>query len=75
MVLQKVILSKIMEEINETIKKLSKRLDSLEKRMSSLEQPQLMYKPPSSQKHESLVETLNYLHNSVECLLEVERGG
>ena len=63
-----------MQKSNELLQQLSERLTQLEKRISLLERPQLMYRPPKSQKHESIVETLNYLHNSVECLLEIERG-
>jgi len=47
---------------------LSERLTQLEKRISSLEQPQLMYRPPNSQKYEKISETLDYLHNTVEEL-------
>ncbi len=33
-----------------------------------LETPQLMYRPPKSEEYQSIAETLDYLHNTVEEL-------
>ena len=58
-----------IEQLNEQLQQLSEKLTMMETRLSSLEKPQLMYRPPKSDTHESIVDTLNYLHNSVDELL------
>jgi hypothetical protein len=52
-------------------------LTSLDQRISQLERPRLMYRRPTESEHESLSETLDYLHNNIEGikkdLLQVAR--
>jgi hypothetical protein len=43
-------------------------LTSLEQRVAALERPTLMYRRPHSVDHESLSDTLDFLHNNVEGL-------
>ena len=57
-----------MIALHELLQKLSERLNHLEERILSLEKPQLMYKRPNAEEHESISDTLNYLHNTVEEL-------
>ena len=58
--------------LHELLQKLSERLNHLEERILSLEKPQLMYKRPSAEEHESISDTLNYLHNTVEELKQCQ---
>ena len=59
-------LQKQQQTLETALLKLSERLQSLDQRISALERPQLMYRRPHSNKHESLSDTLDYLHNNVE---------
>ena len=54
------------QKLEAALLKLSERLQNLDQRISALERPQLMYRRPHSNKHESLSDTLDYLHNNVE---------
>ena len=63
-----------MQKSNELLQQLSERLTQLEKRISLLERPQLMYRPPKSETHQTIAQTLDKLHNDIECLLEKQRG-
>ena len=63
----------MMEELQEQQQRLesallvlSERLQNLDQRISQLERPTLMYRRPQSSDHESLSDTLDYLHNNVE---------
>ncbi len=38
-----------------------------------LERPQLMYRPPKSEEYQSISETLDYLHNTVTSLKNVQK--
>ena len=38
-----------------------------------LETPQLMYRPPKSEEYETIAETLDYLHNTVTSLKNVQK--
>ena len=58
----------IMQKYNESLLLLCEKLNQLEKRISKLETPQLMYRPPKSEEYETIAETLDYLHNTVEEL-------
>ena len=59
-------LQKQQQTLETALLKLSERLQSLDQRISALERPQLMYRRPHSNKHETLSDTLDYLHNNVE---------
>ena len=65
------------QKLESQLLKLSERLTSLDQRISQLERPQLMYRRPTESDHESLSETLDYLHNNIEGikkdLLQVAR--
>jgi hypothetical protein len=41
----------------------------MEKRLNLLEKPRLMYRPPKSETHQSIAETLDNLHNDVDTLM------
>ena len=45
-----------------------REVQHLDQRISMLERPSLMYRRPSGGEHESLSNTLDYLHNNVEGL-------
>ena len=62
-----------MQKSNELLQQLSERLTQLEKRISRLETPQLMYRPPKSEEYQSISETLDYLHNTVTSLKNVQK--
>lgn len=57
-----------MQKCNELLQELSERLTTMEQRISSLEKPRLMYRPPLAKDHQTIAETLDYLHNSIEAL-------
>ena len=57
-----------MTQLKESLQQLSERLTELERRTSDLEHPQLMYRPPRSDEYETIAQTLDYLHNTVEEL-------
>ena len=57
-----------MQKYNESLLLLCEKLNQLEKRIAMLETPQLMYRPPKSEEYQSIAETLDYLHNTVEEL-------
>ena len=57
---------KQQQRLETALLKLSERLESLEQRVSHLERPTLMYRRPQTSKHETLSDTLDYLHNNVE---------
>ena len=59
-------LQKQQQNMEQVLLKLSERLTHLDQRISQLERPTLMYRRPSGRDHESLSETLDYLHNNVE---------
>ena len=54
------------KELETVLLKLSERLQNLDQRICQLERPQLMYRRPQTSKHETLSDTLDYLHNNVE---------
>ena len=54
------------KELETALLKLSERLENLDQRICQLERPQLMYRRPATSKHETLSDTLDYLHNNVE---------
>lgn len=54
------------KELEMALLKLSERLQNLDQRICQLERPQLMYRRPETAKHESLSDTLDYLHNNIE---------
>ena len=54
------------QKFNDQLQELHKRLTMVEQRVSNLENPQLMYKPPSSQSYLTLAETLNDLYRKLE---------
>ena len=56
------------KELETALLRLSERLENLDQRICQLEKPQLMYRRPQTSKHESLSDTLDYLHNNVEGL-------
>ena len=56
------------QKLESALLRLSERLTSLDQRISQLERPRLMYRRPSESKHESLSDTLDYLHNNIEGL-------
>ena len=56
------------QNLERVLLKLSERLTSLEQRVAALERPTLMYRRPHSSDHESLSDTLDFLHNNVEGL-------
>ena len=55
-------------EVQRLLQQLSERLTQLEKRISLLERPQLMYRPPKSETHQTIAQTLDNLHNDVDKL-------
>ena len=57
---------KRQQKLETALLKLSERLTNLDQRISQLERPTLMYRRPETSKHETLSETLDYLHNNVE---------
>ena len=59
-------LQKQLQTLETALLKLSERLQSLDQRISALERPQLMYRRPQTSKHETLSDTLDYLHNNIE---------
>lgn len=59
-------LQKQQQSMEQVLLKLSERLTHLDQRISQLERPTLMYRRPSGRDHESLSETLDYLHNNIE---------
>ena len=59
-------LQKRQQKLEEVLLKLSERLQNLDQRISQLERPTLMYRRPESNKHETLSDTLDYLHNNIE---------
>ena len=56
------------KKLETALLRLSERLENLDQRICQLEKPQLMYRRPDTAKHESLSDTLDYLHNNVEGL-------
>ena len=54
------------KELETALLKLSERLENLDQRVCQLERPTLMYRRPQTSKHETLSDTLDYLHNNVE---------
>ena len=59
-------LQKQQQTLETALLKLCERLENLEQRISQLERPTLMYRRPATSKHETLSDTLDYLHNNVE---------
>ena len=59
-------LLKRQQKLETALLKLSERLENLEQRVSHLERPTLMYRRPATSKHETLSDTLDYLHNNIE---------
>ena len=57
---------KRQQKLETALLKLCERLENLEQRISQLERPTLMYRRPATSKHETLSDTLDYLHNNVE---------
>jgi len=53
-------------ELENMVLKLSEKLQHLDQRISQLERPMLMYRRPTGNQHETLSDTLDYLHNNVE---------
>ena len=64
-----------MQKSNELLQQLSERLTQLEKRISLLEHPQLMYRPPKSEKHITIAQTLDSLHKDVDSLIDKVHDG
>ena len=54
------------QKLEQALQRLSERLTSLDQRISQLERPTLMYRRPAAGEHESLSDTLDYLHNNIE---------
>ena len=66
-------MDELMERLVEqerVLRVLSERLQNQEQRISQLERPTLMYRRPTETKHESISDTLDYLHNNVEGIKE-----
>ena len=61
-------LLKKLNEQEKTLLWLSEKLNNLESRMEKLGNPSLMYHRPTSEEYETVAQTLDYLHNNVECL-------
>lgn len=58
-----------MEEILQRLNSLESRVEALERQVSQLPIPfKLMYKRPKGEDYESVVNTLDYLHNNIEGL-------
>ena len=56
------------QKLEQALLTLLERCNHLDQRISMLERPSLMYRRPSGGEHESLSNTLDYLHNNVEGL-------
>ena len=69
-----------LEELDHKISRLSThdqvklatemRLRNLERGVDSLKKPVLMYRPPKSEEHETIVDTLDRLHKDIDELKE-----
>ena len=59
-------LSARLNELEQTLLWQSEKLNTLEKTLDKLANPSLMYKRPTSEKYETIAQTLDYLHNNVE---------
>jgi hypothetical protein len=56
------------EQLEMILLPMLQRIERMEQEIESLKRPQLMYRPPSLTEYQTISETLDYLHNSIEDL-------